>query len=206
MTDQEIYKKIEETYNSEKGRGFITHLLRSFFPINKTEFLWSKPEKGQIRDCITTERLACKDELFELLTSDESRTAFSDNLRAASKATMDGDKTYETPDSVKELQKKGAPLALTSKGSNKYLSEQTFEEFYNFITSEMLKGNKHINWVINDEKSKEMVKQGYIKTKKEEKVVKKVIKRAKISLSDNPVLQELRKQLEKENGKEDGNN
>ena len=35
MTDQEIFEKIEKTYATDGGKKFITHLIRSFFPVDK---------------------------------------------------------------------------------------------------------------------------------------------------------------------------
>ena len=64
MTDKEIYSKIEEIYNSQKGKGFITHLLRNFFPADKAQFAWDKPEKKRMICCITGDKLCSKFELM----------------------------------------------------------------------------------------------------------------------------------------------
>src|SRR5690606_17346054 len=90
--------------------------------------------------------------------------------------------------------------AIGSVHSDKFLSVEAFQELYNFYCTEILKGNSHINWIVKNERSKEvtkdMDKKGF--SKKEQKVVKKGIekgRRAKFSLGDMEVLQQLKNKL-----------
>lgn len=201
MTDQEIYKKIEETYSTEKGKNFITHLLRSFLPISRSSRLMSNEKSLRLRDCITGEQLCTVDEHFNVIASEEGLKAFMDNAKAQIKqGLVEGATTYEIPESVKELKKKIKPIAITCEKSDKVISEQTLSQLFNFYASELLKGNKHVQWVINNERGKEFVqhgkKNGFIQNKKEERVVKKAAEHAKLSLGDFEVLQNLKKKLD----------
>ena len=194
MNNEQIYKKIEEIYNSEKGKGFIIHLLRSFFPIHKSHFLWDSPKSGEIKCCITGEKLSSKQEITELVMSDEMRKAFIDNLKNSFL-----DNKYEYP---KELKDKIHPHAINCEGSDKYLSESTFKQLLNFYQTRLLIGDKKIEWMSNNERAKEYVKEAkddkIIQTKKEERAVHKVVEHTKMTFGDLKVLQDLKKKMEKE--------
>lgn len=201
MTDQEIYQKIEETYSTEKGKNFITHLLRSFLPINRSSRMFSNDKKLRMRDCITGEQLCTVDEHFNVIGSEEGLAAFMDNVRAQIKqGLVEGATTYEVPESVKQLKKKIKPIAITCEKSDKVVSEQTLNQLFNFYASEMLKGNKHVQWVANNERGKELIKHGKktgnITNRREEKAVKKAVEHAKLSLGDFEVLQNLKKKFD----------
>lgn len=191
---EQIYKKIEEIYNSEKGKNFIIHLLRSFFPVHKSTYLWDTPKDGVIKCCITGEKLSSKQMCMEMIMSDEMKDAFIDNL----KMSLINDK-YEYP---KELKDKIYPLAMTCEGSDKYLSESALKQLLVFYQNSILMGDKRIEWIANNERAKEVVKKGkdenIIQTKKEEKAVHKVIEHTKATFGDLQVLQDLKKKLENE--------
>lgn len=51
--ERQIYNKIEEIYNSEKGKGFIKHLISAFIPVNPIEFYIDGDDKY---DAITQKR------------------------------------------------------------------------------------------------------------------------------------------------------
>ena len=53
MTNQLVYDKIEELYNSEKGKGFIKHLISAFIPVNSLNFYIDGDDKY---DAITQKR------------------------------------------------------------------------------------------------------------------------------------------------------
>ena len=199
MTDQEIYNKIEETYNSENGKNFITHLLRSFIPVNRSSKLMDNEKNLKLVDCITGEELCTVNEHFALLMSKEGVDAMMENLKVSARAMVD-EKEFEEPESVKQLRDKVKPLAITCEKSDKVITQETLEQLFNFYASEMLKGNSHINWVANNERGKELVKSGrksgYINNNREEKVVKKVVEHAKMSLGDMDVLKQLKAKME----------
>lgn len=204
MTEQEqkIYDKIEETYNSEKGKNFITHLLRSFLPVDRSFKMIVNDRKLKMIDCITGEKLCDVNEHFGLLMDDNGINAMIDNLKASAQAMVDGKDTYEPPESVKELKSKVKPVAVTCEKSDKLMTEETLGQLFNFYASEILKGNKHINWIANNERGKQFVKagreSGFIENEREAKVVKKASERAKMSLGDMDVLQQLKNKMEKD--------
>lgn len=136
--------------------------------------------------------------------SKEGMDTMMEDFNVMTKAMVDGKDSYTHPESVHNLRKKLKPVAVTCKKSDKVMSEETLGQLFNFFASELLRGNKHINWIANNERGKEFVKhgkkEGYIKTKREEKVVQKASERAKMSLKDNDVLKQLKKRMEDEKG------
>lgn len=202
MTDKEIYSKIESIYNSEKGKSFITHLLRSFFPAQKTNYAFFHEDNKKYVCCITNEKLSTKEDMINIINSKEGENALMENLKNMGKAMVNNDKTYTHPESVIELRKKIKPLALICEESDKCLSEQAYQQLHNFFMTEILKGNKHINWIVNNERAKKFVeigkKDGYIKTKKEERAIHKVAEHSNLKLGDLEALQNIKKKFEKE--------
>lgn len=201
MTDKEIYNKIEETYNSDKGKGFITHLLRSFLPIHRSSKMLKNTKNLKLVDCITGEKLSDANAMFDLFRTKDFTNAIIDDIKESAKAMVGGNDKYERPESVKKLKSQVLPVAITCDNSDKVMSEQTLAQLYNFFATQILMGNKHINWIANNERGKMFIesgkKSGHIKNKKEERVVKKASERAKMSLGDMDVLKELKKRMEK---------
>ena len=202
MTEQEIYKKIEETYNSEKGKGFITHLLRSFFPINKATYAWSREEGVVYKCCITGEKLGTKDDLWKTLHSEEGREAYMNDFKGYMKAIANQEETYEHTEEFMAMKEKIKPLAIVAEKSNKCMSVDAFKQLQNFYFSELLKDNKHINWVANNERAKETVKSGkkdgWIKKKREERAVHRKMEHSTTKLGDLKALQDIRKRIEEQ--------
>lgn len=200
MTEEEIYKKIRDTYNSEKGRGFITHLLRSFFPVGTANFAFFSEEGKKYVCCITGQELSTKEELINISMSDEGQKAFIENLKAYSNAIVNGEKSYKHPESLLELRKKIKPLAVVSEKSDKCLSEIAFEQLQDFYINEMLQGNKHINWISNNERAKHFVehgkKEGLISTRKEEIAVHKAVEHSGMKLGDLDALRAIKQRME----------
>ena len=193
MTDQEVYKKIESIYASEKGKGFITHLLRSFYPVNKSfELLDAKDPKEMICS-ITGKKLVSKaDQLKKLV--DNSDVLFEDFI---SFAKSNSEKPYEESTIKQEIRE--MLVAIACKDSTRLLSRQAFEQLFNFYATQMLKGNKHLNWIAAQERKTEIVKAAKAAgvTESESKVVAKaVFERANMSLGDLEVLQQLKKKFE----------
>jgi len=202
MTDQEIYKKIEEIYNSEKGKGFITHLLRSFFPFDRSEYAWSREEGKTYKCCITGVKLGTKDDMWKTLNSEEGQKAYMEDVKGYMKAIANQEETYEHTEEFRALKDKIKPLAVVSEKSNKCLSEEAYQQLHNFYINEMLIGNKHINWIAKNERTKEMIghakKDGFVKTKREERAVhRKVENPATMKLGDLKALQDIKKRMEK---------
>jgi len=204
MTEEQIYQKIEKIYNSEKGKGFITHLLRSFFPVGKGTFIWDTNEMEEPKCCITGKKLIGKSEAMGamLKTTPEE---FSKHLRVS--LDLGGDeeekKKYMEHPAKKHLPK-GAVLGIECEKSDKLLCQDAYEQLYNFYATKLLHGDKHMNWLAKNMRAKETIKlmkeNGVDITQTEEKtVIKKINKPQKTTFGDLEVLQNLKNKLEQNN-------
>jgi hypothetical protein len=190
MSDEEIYKKIEEIYKDEKGKGFITHLLRSFLPINRSTFMLLKDEKKKMRCSITNISLISKDEIikFQIENHEQIFKNMSDRLLG------------KTTENVVVDNFKGKMLAVQCEKSERLLCLPAVQQLLNFASNELLKDNKHISFIIRDERSKETGvqvssrKPVYTVNKPEQRPIIK----ATTKLGDLESLQNLKNKLESE--------
>lgn len=145
LSEKQIYSKIEEIYNSEKGKGFITHLIRSFFPINRSSFMFSKNDKKPLFCAITRVPLITKEEVltFQLNNTEEIFKNFVERING------------NDVENIMSKQFKGKLLAIECENSTKLLSSMAYKQLHNFLATQILKDNKHISFVIKDEMKKE---------------------------------------------------
>ena len=195
MTDEQVFQKLEKMYETEGGKKFIGHLLRSFFPVNKSEYVWEKKEKP-MRCCITGDNLISKDEAFQA-TMEVTPEEFMEYL----KASFNPENTEPVEHPIKKKLGKKI-LGIECKSSDKFLSTQAFKQLHNFYATKLLKGDGHMNWL-----SKRMMaeagisgmrKSGVEITENEEKtVIKKIDKPKKVTFGDLEVLKQLKEKLSK---------
>lgn len=157
--DEEIYKKIEEIYNTEKGKPFIIHLVRSFLPINRSTFMLSNPKNKKMKCAVTGTPLVSKGDLFKFNVEnvDEIFKNISDRLLG------------KTTENIVVDNFKGKLFAIECQNSDKVVCLQVVQQLYNFTCTELLKGNKNIEYILKDEQRKELAKN----SSKEESFVEK---------------------------------
>lgn len=146
--DEEIYKKIEEIYNTEKGKPFIIHLVRSFLPINRSTFMLSNPKNKKMKCAVMGTPLVSKGDLFKFNVEnvDEIFKNISDRLLG------------KTTQNIVVDNFKGKLFAIECQNSDKVVCLQVVQQLYNFTCYELLKGNKNIEFVLKDEQRKEVAK------------------------------------------------
>lgn len=206
MTTDQVYQKIQEIYNSEKGKNFIAHLLRSFFPVDRAKIVIFKSEEAKYQSmkcCITGEEIFAKEELLQLAFS--SGTTILKDIRQNFKESL-GEEFTPDPEVTamrKKLDDTKMHIAVESEKSDKLMSNIAFQSLHQFLINELLRDNRHIDWVIKQERGKQFVefgkKNGHIQNPAEERVVTKVAIGAKMSLGDIDVLKQLKEKMEKEN-------
>ena len=191
LTDEQVYQKIAEIYNTEKGKPFITHLTRSFLPVSRSTFMLQNDKNKKMKCAVTGTPLIHKEELikFQVENVDAILKNFGDRLLGT------------TSDNIVLDNFKGKLLAVESEKSDKLLCLQAVQQLLNFAASEYLKGNKHIGYVIKDERKKEEQKQG-INTpsvnqhKQQNTFVKQEVVHSTTKLGDFDVLQKLKDKLD----------
>lgn len=142
MKQEDIYKKIETVYATEKGKGFITHLLRSFFPVSKSYYMW-EPIKGA-RCCITGNALTSKEEAFAAF----HKTAAEEN-KFIIKKVLGEIKQDEDGPFKKALG--GKVLGVKTDTSEKLLCHEALIELWNFYCNNMDKDN-NLKWIAREER------------------------------------------------------
>lgn len=148
MTQEEIYKKIETVYSSEKGRGFIIHLLRSFFPVHKSYYMW-EPIAGA-KCCITGIPLCSKDEVMKAFTD-----VASEQIKFTTGKILGEVKSNEESPLKKAIG--GKLLGIKTDRSEKLICQEVLQGLLTFYNTNLPKDN-HLKWVAKDERKKEYQK------------------------------------------------
>lgn len=213
-TDEKIYKKIESIYATEGGKKFITHLLYSFFPTSKSDFMWDDPTDGRpMKCCITDIPLMSKSGAMQLSmdTMPESIKYISDKLKweQENEDCFDEEgkripcKEFKTPLPEHPMIKAaaGRVLGVECKDSKKLLCQNAYQQLLNFYQNKILCGDNHINYIAKQSRLKEsinyMKEKEIIRTPEEEKVVRKNVETPKkVTFGDMIQLQELKKRME----------
>ncbi len=198
LKDEEIYKKIEEIYKTEKGKPFITHLIRSFLPMTRSTFMLSN-EKGKKMKCaITGTPLIDREEVvaFKLDNMDAVLKNFSDRI------------LNKTTENIVVDKFKGKLFAVESEKSDKLLCLEAVQQLLNFVQSEFLKENKHIRYIVRDERIKSESKDNSNPTinnqtksdkpQPKQSQPKQAMIHSTTSLSDFDSLKQLKEKLENE--------
>ena len=204
--EQEIFDKIEEIYNSKdkngnpKGKNFVTHLLRSYFPVGKTQRVIDVPDKP-MKCAITGQKLFAVGELWNEMQKPE----FFKSMTKSMIAKIDP----EAPEVENPMLKvaNGRVLALTGEKTDTYLCEGAYQQLYNWMATKILTGDKHVNWVMKDMRNKQMV--SYVKQTLPEKENKPLVNRIeqlanhpkRATLGDIDVLKQLKEKLEEKEKK-----
>lgn len=198
----EIFSKIEEIYQSknkegkETGKHFISHLLRSFFPVGKAQRVLDIPEKP-MKCAITGQKLFAIGELWNAMHTEEFKSNFLINV----KASLDPDKEKRVNPFAKIAN--GRVVALTGEKTDKYLCQEAYEELYNWYATKILTGDSHINWLAKDMRKQaviSVVREKLPDTEDQKKIdravqILKKPKKATLSLGDLSTLQELHEKL-----------
>jgi hypothetical protein len=195
----DIYNKIETLYSEQKSKGFITHLLRSFFPLGKATEVYTRPKGKVMKCCITGVVLSSKEEKIESTLSHNDLIVKHSIERIKNVLSPEeftpSDEFLKAVEDVKSMR-----VAVSSPDSDKLISEEAYKELYNFFVNQILRGEKTITWVANNQRAKETIaqveNQGTTFTSKERKVAQKIVETQGntrgMSLGDLDVLKSLR--------------
>lgn len=158
-----IYKRIKDTYNNEKGKNFISHLIRGFLPISKITLV--DLPVGKMECCITNKTIISVAELKEFLKTQPE----ADVIEYITKKATDwsnGGKGNTNGHAMDKLLK-GRYMGVKCNTSEKYLSELAWHELYRFALDEVNNNNVHISLLITDQRNKEN-KAEVVQSKKKE--------------------------------------
>lgn len=140
MTQEQIHASLDKMLADTKSRNFLNHLVRAYMPITNVEKVLDKP-KTEIKCSISRDTLISVQEILEGINTEE----FKQDTMTYLKNLFD-EKTDRTTPMAKLIGDK--KLGVTGKDTTTFMSYPVFQEFYNWVITKSLKGDKHINWLI----------------------------------------------------------
>lgn len=142
MTKEDIIVMLDSMTSEPKKRNFLNHLVRSYIPINKVEKVLDKPKETFV--CVLTgEKLFSVNEILEGIQTEDFKKGFLDSLKLA----LDDKTPNITP--IKKLIG-DRKLGVTGEKTTTFMSIEAYLEFFDWVITKSLKGDKHINWLLGD--------------------------------------------------------
>ena len=142
MNKQEIFAKLDGMLADSKKRNFLNHLVRSYVPISKVEKVFDRP-KGPFVCVLTNTKLFSIQDIFEGTQTEEFKKDFFDSLKLA----LD-DKTPSITPMKKLIGER--KLGVSGEKTTTFMSLDVFQEFFDWVITKSLSGDKHINWLLGD--------------------------------------------------------
>jgi hypothetical protein len=141
MTTKEIHESLDAMLSNAKTKNFLNHLVRAYFPITNVDKVWEKP-KGPFKCVLTKETLFSSQDIMDGIQTEEFKNDFMTNLKSV---FIDG-VSSEHP-IVKLIGDR--KMGVTGTDTTTYMSYTAMQEFYNWVLTKSLKGDKHINWLLS---------------------------------------------------------
>lgn len=202
MEQDQIIKKIEEIYQGKNkdgkptGKNFITHLLRAYFPQGKASRVLDIPEKP-MKCAITGQKLFAIGEIWNEMQNPEFFKNMTNSMIA--NITPGADKVEHPIAKIAN----GRVVGITGENTDTYLCQESYEALFNWYADKILRGDKHISWVIKDMRVKsaiQSVREKLPEAEDQKKIdraeqILKHPKRATMSLGDIAALKELQEKL-----------
>jgi hypothetical protein len=171
MTTEEIFSSLDKMLENPKSKNFLNHLVRSYMPISNVEKVMDKPE-GEFKCAISKDDLISTQEILEGIQTEE----FKNDLMKSMKTMFDenADKTTAMAKLIGEKK-----LGVTGKGTTTFMSVPVAQEFFNWVITKSLKGDKHINWLLGNIRRESFVNRAKnITDDKVQSTVRKIEKKA----------------------------
>jgi hypothetical protein len=142
MNKQEITTKLDEMLSEPKKRNFLNHLVRSYVPISKVEKVFDATKESFV--CVLTgDKLFSINEILEEIQTENFKKELFDGLKIA----LDDKTSSITP--IKKLIG-DRKLAVSGEKTTTFMSIEVYLEFFDWVITKSLKGDKHINWLLGD--------------------------------------------------------
>ena len=141
MTQKEIHDSLDVMLSNPKSKNFLNHLIRAYFPITKVDKVWEKP-KGPFKCILTKEELFSAQDILEGIKTEEFQNDFMNNLKSV--FTENFDTSHPLVKLIGERK-----MGVTGKETNTFMSYPAMQEFYNWVLTKSLIGDKHINWLLS---------------------------------------------------------
>jgi hypothetical protein len=150
MNQEEIHASLDAMLTNPKTKNFLNHLVRSYIPTTNIEKVWETP-KGDFKCVLTKEPLFSTQYILEGIHTEEFKQTFMDSL----KSMFDDNVEQKTAMANLIGDKK---MGVTGNGTTTYMSYEAAQEFYNWVITKSLKGDKHINWLLGNIRRESFIK------------------------------------------------
>jgi len=171
MTTEEIFSSLDKMLENPKSKNFLNHLVRSYMPISNVEKVMDKPE-GEFKCAISKDDLISVQEILEGIQTEEFKNDFMKSMK-----TMFDENADKTTAMAKLIGEK--KLGVTGKGTTTFMSVPVAQEFFNWVITKSLKGDKHINWLLGNIRRESFVNRAKnITDDKVQSTVRKIEKKA----------------------------
>tara|TARA_R110000772_G_scaffold17946_3_gene50062 strand:+ start:185120 stop:185683 length:564 start_codon:yes stop_codon:yes gene_type:complete len=185
MNREKIFDNLDNLLANKHGKNFINHLVRSYVPITKVEKVFIRPQKVKFKCAITSEQLVSINEILKGIQEDK----FKDDLFKYLHTMFNPNSKEDAP--IKKLMA-DRKLGVQGTKTDTFMSIEGYHIFFDWLATKVVKGDKHITWLMR--KAKETITDGDGNRVKREVEQKEV--RATFSLGDLPALQALKKKLD----------
>ena len=139
MTTEQIHASLDNMLANPKSKTFINHLVRAYMPVSNIEKVWETPKDG-FKCVITKQPLISVQQIFEGINTEQFKADFMEHLKS-----MFSENQTESAMSKLLGEKQ---LGFAGKDTTTFMSYTAAQEFYNWVITKSLKGDKHINWLL----------------------------------------------------------
>jgi hypothetical protein len=140
MQAKEIHEILDGMLSDPKAKNFLNHLVKAYVPLTNVEKVFETP-KENFKCVLTKQNLCSVQDIMDAMQSDEFKQNFMTHLKSIFS------ENFKTENPLVKLigDKK---LGVTGNQTNTYMSYETLQEFYNWLMTKTLNGDKHINWLL----------------------------------------------------------
>lgn len=184
MTATQIHEALDAMLANPKSKNFLGHLIKNYFPVTNVYKVLERPE-GPFKCVLTKDNLVSTMEVATGLLTDEYSEEFNEYMLSSLDEGFNGKHPV-----LKVLN--GRKIGYTGKETTTYMSYEALQEFYNWVMTKSLNGDKHINWVLGSVR-------GNFYGKPEKPVVEKKTMVSTYSLGETDAFKKLMEKFKDEN-------
>jgi hypothetical protein len=196
MTNEQIFKTLDEMLTNPKKRNFLNHLVRSYMPITNVRKVDITPKT--FKCVLTNANLFSINDVLEGIETEQFKIDFMNSLKSIFDENAPKINPYINIVKDKEL-------GVTGKETTTFMSYSAFQVFFDWVITKSLQNDKHINWLLGSIRRESFVNRAEGLNNPELKDTIKKIKRdnnvfktTSYSLGDvNDALLKLKAQMEK---------
>jgi hypothetical protein len=139
MTNEQIFKTLDEMLTNPKKKNFLNHIVRSYMPITNVRKVDITPKT--FKCVLTNANLFSINDILEGTETEQFKIDFMASLKSIFDEKAPKVNPYLNIIKDKEL-------GVTGKETTTFMSYSAFQVFYDWVITKSLKGDKHINWLL----------------------------------------------------------